>query len=184
MYDVEAFLTGIKPSLLLSTAHPLFEKVLAYPSLEIDLIDDRPQYLFFHTEKERACFAKRVDPLSHRSPAFHRELGLVLGYPPKAVEFYVRKKECQDQCNWHDLQLLKAKIAGLHYAGIGCNSNVDDLWDNAHWLWNTYRQDEILNIRVDAKLLPVKYRDENDLMKVIQQAKRTLEQSGSRVRSG
>lgn len=93
-----------------------------------------------------------------RSPEFHEILGNALGYPPKAVRFYgqaVRNRS------------LKKKKVGIHFASISCSSSIDDIVENAFWLWNTYSfEDEPLKIRIDTKMHEVSYKDREKLVKL------------------
>ncbi|MFC7443499.1 hypothetical protein [Laceyella putida] len=169
MNEIISFKNGIKPSLLLEESQPGFDEMLSFPHVSIHLLEGARQCLFFPDEREKMNWMQRTASLSHTTPAFHKELGLVLGYPPKAVDFFVRRIQCQKEGHLEELERLKAKRVGLHYAGISCNGNVDDLIENVYWLWDTYEVDDVLHVRWDTTFLPVPYREKNVLNTVCEQ---------------
>jgi hypothetical protein len=80
----ESFLAGIKPSCYecLSQVPPdVLKKLEKFPRFSV-----HPGYdIFFRDEPARDGFAKAVENLSRDSAEVHRLLGLVLGFPPRAV---------------------------------------------------------------------------------------------------
>lgn len=173
MDEIHSFLCGLKPTLLLAEQQKGFTSMLAYPNTEIHLIPNRHQCLFFHTEQDKQTWIDRTQNMEHTSPEFHRILGLTLGYPPKAVDFFVKREECKKQGKFNELQRLKSKVVGLHYAGISCNGNYEDLISNARWLWDTYKQEEQLKVRVDSSYVFVEYRNDKKLAEIMETFKET-----------
>ncbi|MXQ55931.1 hypothetical protein [Shimazuella alba] len=168
MKDLEFFLKGYKPSYYNTELDEEFTKHLpelikSYPYIDmgIELMDDVQYYLFFQNDVLKREFEERMEGVPIRSPEFHEILGHALGYPPKAVHFYVQAERDRS---------LKKKKVGIHYASISCSSSIDDIVDNAFWLWNTYSfQDatkEPLRIRIDTKMHEISYKDRETLIKL------------------
>ncbi|MBA4495257.1 hypothetical protein ACFO25_00205 [Paenactinomyces guangxiensis] len=174
MNEIEAFLNGIKPTLLLAEQQKPFTTMLAYPNAEIHLIPNRRQCLFFPTEEKMREWQERTAGITHTTPEFHRELGLTLGYPPKAVDFYVRRVKCEQEGRLNELKRLKLKVVGMHYAGISCNGSGDDIIHNVRWLWDRYRLAEPLKVRIDTSFITVDYRDEKVLTGIAEETTVTL----------
>lgn len=174
--EVQLFMAGLKPAILLAEQQSDFQYVADYPSVPIHLLENRHQQLFFRTEKERDDWITHTQDVDHQSLVFHQKLGIVLGYPPKAVKHYVNRLKLQkENINLDELSKVNSKSIGLHYAGIACNSNIDDLVDNVRWLWDTYQQDKMLNVRHDTSLIAIQYRDETELKNVYNQLHKMLD---------
>jgi hypothetical protein len=152
MHDVDAFLSGMKPAFYGNTGSPTcmenIYKLQQYPCITkgIDIFDGPEFFLFFQTEKMKAEFENQVQNIPPRSPAFHRLLGITLGYPPKAAAFYAA---CQENEQYYDYSI------GIMYGGVRCVSHVDDLIENASWLWNRYTDDIDLRIQTGGNHHPV-----------------------------
>ncbi|MCH5584212.1 hypothetical protein MK805_04420 [Shimazuella sp. AN120528] len=168
MKDLEFFLKGYKPSYYNTELDEEFTKHLpelmkSYPYIDkgIELMDDVQYYLFFQNDDLKMEFEDKMKGVLVRSPEFHEILGNALGYPPKAVRFYGQAQR--------DTSLKKKKV-GLHYASISCSSSIDDIVENAFWLWNTYffedSQQKSLKVRIDTKMHKVSYRDKETLIKL------------------
>lgn len=127
-----------------------------YPYIDkgIELREDTTFYMFFQNEELKQSFQNQLKEITVPSPDFHRILGLALGYPPKAVEFYV-------QCE-RDPSLRKFKV-GMHYQGVPCNGSVYDLVENCNWLWEKYTFDgcskEPLEVRIGYNMHKVEKGD-------------------------
>lgn len=133
--DIKAFLSGHKPAFLYNQKEkPWFyeedevQALKKYPLVQVDVELAQNQTLYFQCEQERRDFIQRTQDLIMNSPSWLRELGLVLGYPPKAVDFYVALK--QDPA-------LESQAVGIHFNGIGCTGNIDII-ENVCWLWERY----------------------------------------------
>jgi hypothetical protein len=156
MVDHEAFLKGIKPALYRAYNRglaELFPKLQEYPHLK----DHTGRYLFFQTEEKKQEYVDRIQQIDLNSPEYHKMLGLLLGYPPKAVDFFVRK--CTDRS-------LSEVSIGLGYAGIRCVCDVRELIENTKWLWDTYQLDEELRLFIGEEFVYVPYQDMNELIHV------------------
>jgi hypothetical protein len=115
------------------------------------------------------------------TPERHHILGIALGYPPKAVDFYTR---------YYDWQLREREAAkywffthkvGMKYHGIMFVGHIDDLEANARWLWDTYQIDEEIWIeaikmpeRVSERF-PIGFRNLSDISMVREKAKQVLQ---------
>jgi hypothetical protein len=156
MVDHEAFLKGIKPALYRAYNQglaELFPILKEYPHLK----DHTGRYLFFQTEEKKQEYVDRIQQIDLNSPEYHKMLGLLLGYPPKAVDFYVRK--CTDRS-------LSEVSIGLGYSGVRCVSDVRELIENTIWLWDTYQLDEEMRLMVEGEFIYVSYRQMEELKKV------------------
>lgn len=153
MVDLDAFLLGMKPALFGNTGSPTMmnnmDKLVHYPYITkgIDLFDREDFFLFFQNDEQKRDFLTKLKTVVPRSPEFHELLGLTLGYPPAAVRFYTA---CKTQPH------LSAYRLAIRYAGIRCVSHVDDLTENATWLWNRYTEDEDMKILIGTHFHPVK----------------------------
>jgi hypothetical protein len=156
MVDHEAFLKGLKPALYRTPNQglmKLFPSLEKYPYLK----DHTGRYLFFQTEEKKQEYLDALQRVEPGSPEYHQMFGHLLGYPPKAVDFFVRK--CTDR------SLADVSI-GLAYAGIRCVGDVRELVENAFWLWDTYQWDEDMRLMVGSELMYVPYRDMDQLKRV------------------
>jgi hypothetical protein len=163
MKELQAFQLGIKPTALFAEGQEQYKELLTYPHVPVNILSYRKQSLFFHTEKQKKEWINRTNRMDHTSLEFHKELGLVLGYPPLAVEFFIRRLKSKREGQNEEVDKMSKESIGLNYAGIVCNSCVDDLIENAKWLWDTYHQDLTLRVRFDTSYIPVEYRDTEGL---------------------
>ncbi|RAL22001.1 hypothetical protein [Thermoflavimicrobium daqui] len=158
MPSFESFIKGHKPAIYENSLCPLFSKVLPdlllkYPFINGDNIalnDEGETYLFFDNEELKESFENQLSDITKGSLEFHRLLGRTLGYPPKAVDFYIHK-EVNSQ--------LSQRSVGLYYMGVNCSSDVLDLDENCQWLWEHYPSHEQLQIRIDSSFYKVDYCD-------------------------
>jgi hypothetical protein len=111
----------------------------------IDISNDN-YFLFFQNNKLKSDFLSKFKNIQPRSPEFHELLGVTLGYPPAAARFFAA-------CKSHP-SMTAYRIA-IHYAGIRCVSHVDDLTENAKWLWDHYTEAEDMRILVNTSFYPV-----------------------------
>lgn len=155
MHDVDAFLSGMKPAHYgnkgCSTTMKHIDKLRNYPYVTDGInISEDDYFLFFQNEELKQDFVKQLAHVESRSPQFHQLLGNALGYPPLATQFYAT---CQENKQNYDYSI------GLMYGGVRCVSHVDDLIDNATWLWDRYTDDKDLRIQIKGNLHPVKRYD-------------------------
>jgi hypothetical protein len=131
------FLFGIKKVVSSSPIWSKYEILKKqFPSVSHDEFPllEKDEYLFFQTQELRdSIYNEILKPNCHiklQSPESARVFGTVLGYPPKAIEFFVsqpgEKKEDE-----------KKKI-GIRYCGVECAASLDDLVDDVSWLWEQY----------------------------------------------
>jgi hypothetical protein len=156
MVDHEAFLKGIKPALYRADnqgLQELFPILKEYPHLK----DHTGRFLFFQSKEKKQEYVDNLRQIDINSPEYHKMLGLLLGYPPKAVDFYVRK--CTDR------SLAEVSI-GLGYSGVRCVCDVRELIENTIWLWDTYQLDEELRLMVEGEFIYVSYRNMEELKNV------------------
>lgn len=154
------FVKGKKPALYDTLASKRFSKRLPtlnlrYPYIEdLNLIPDSKFYLFFQDEESKQSFLSETKGVAVPSPDFHRILGMALGYPPKAVDFFVK---CEQDRSMENLKI------GMHYQGISCSGNVYDLIENCNWLWEKYTFDrcskEPLEVRIGYNMHKVEKGD-------------------------
>lgn len=157
--EVDAFLLGIRPAVYYCVEDPQFQhsrdQLMTYPFVNknIDLYDGTDFFLFFQNEDLRQKFLGQSKGVKVRSNKFHQILGETLGYPPKAVDFYV---QCLDK---KELEQLKV---GMHYMGIHCSGSAGDLVENTLWLWDTYSRSDVhslLEVRIDSSFYSVNCKD-------------------------
>lgn len=142
--DVDAFLLGMKPAYYGNKGCPTtmkhMDKLKSYPYVTEDIaISDNDYFLFFQNDELKSDFLDKVKNVTPRSPEFHELLGVTIGYPPAAARFFAR---CQRNENLYVFSLA------IHYAGIRCISHVDDLKENAKWLWDRYTEQENMKILI------------------------------------
>jgi hypothetical protein len=153
----ESFLAGIKPSCYecISQVPPdVLKKLEKFPRFSV-----HPGYdIFFRDERARDGFTKAAENLSRDSAEFHRLLGLALGFPPRAVDFYV--KSISGELNRE--QFYEQKV-GLYHAGVWCAGHKRDLVENMGWLWERYPYHDQSRVATyhnnDRQAYPVQYGD-------------------------
>lgn len=133
MYCSDSFLKGYKPAVLMNPKSDDKEDIKmlsSYPFVEdIQVFDLEGQILYFQNEKLKQDFLDRYQYINDpHSAKYHRLLGLTLGFPPKAVDFYVSELMFPDE--------HRERRIGLGYCGIECISSVGDLIENVTYLWD------------------------------------------------
>jgi hypothetical protein len=162
--DVDAFLLGMKPAHYGNKGCPTtmkhIDKLKSYPCVTdgIDISDD-DYFLFFQNDELKRDFLDKFKDIAPRSPEFHELLGVTIGYPPSAARFFAT-------CISHP-ELEEYKVA-IHYAGIRCITHVDELIENATWLWNRYIEEEDMRILVGTRFYLVQRNDTKELKNIIQ----------------
>lgn len=183
---INAFRLGIKPAFLCTTLQEKFMKnhfaeLLDYPHTTVDILpeDQHHCFLFFQNEKMKQEFLQKVFGLEKDHPELHKQIGLVLGYPPRAVAFFYKNR----------LDKLKRDGISLSYVGGSCIMDLDDLVENAIWYWNQYQfHDEMLVGYADPidgyyKRIAIPYLDHQQLKRVYQdlKAKRQTVETASSI---
>lgn len=164
MHDVDAFLIGMKPAHYGNKGCPTtmkhIDQLMSYPHVTDGIaISNDDYFLFFQNEDLKQDFLRKVSKVKFRSPQFHQLLGDTLGYPPLATQFFAA---CQENKQNYDFSI------GIMYGGVRCVSHVDNLIDNATWLWNRYTDDKDLRIQIRGNLYPIDRYDTEELESIIQ----------------
>ncbi|SHF07414.1 hypothetical protein SAMN05444392_10762 [Seinonella peptonophila] len=172
-----AFLAGYKPALDVRPNFRYFDYLKEnYPY--IDEQDKYQNHLFFQTTQQKDEFLTRTEHLDHHAmnPAYARELGLVLGYPQKSVDYFVWYIT-EETKGTQESTLEEGKI-GIKYAGIDFASHIDLLIEEVQWLWNTYdhpfARECISFVRVEDDLYRLEYGNEEQLKKIEQYLRKEL----------
>ncbi|TCW40838.1 hypothetical protein EDC32_101487 [Laceyella sacchari] len=144
LVDYQTFLIGRKPALYGNTGSPTFMKNLHlfehYPCVteNIDIFDGEDFYLFFQNEELKETFLSKLRDVKPRSPEFHRLLGVTLGYPPLAAQFFAECHRLEEEKHIDEYERLFKQKVSFYYSGIRCNGHVNDLVENSVWLWERY----------------------------------------------
>ena len=150
MRTVDAFLKGYKPAFLeiplerFKTEHMeyLLENYPYVSEKDYDLLSGRPFYLFFQNELVEYLFYAEVKRSTLSEKEADRILGTVLGFPPKAVDYYVRIMEEERRGNLEECQRMRDRKIGLIYCGCSFVTDIEDLEVNALWLLDKYPYEE------------------------------------------
>lgn len=144
------FLFGIKKAVFGSEYHLKRFNILIkhYPYIDRTLFPPlENSYIFFQDQETKERIYKEfLEPNKHLkkfSPEFDRIIGTILGFPPKAVEFYSSRES----------QRHPEKRIYLRFCGVECVGSVDDMVDDVKWLWDTYPYP-------DADVLCIEYEKE------------------------
>jgi hypothetical protein len=135
MMPYHSFLMGYKPACFENLDRldsEILEKLRRYPFHQI--YDNT--VIFFQNETLKDQFLQQTRNLSPKSPEFCRVLGLALGFPPKAVEFYVDYYRWQIHDRKNALTYFFSHKVGYRYIGIMFEGHIDDLFENAGWMWD------------------------------------------------
>lgn len=100
-------------------------------------------YLFFRQDQDCHAFNRRIQSWTRNDSEFHRIIGLTLGFPPIAVEFFVNALNNPD---------LEDKRAGFKYPGYEFAGHVDQSKEICRWLWSN----------IDIPVSPVKMTYQGD----------------------
>ncbi|KYQ87588.1 hypothetical protein L2649_02540 [Thermoactinomyces vulgaris] len=88
-----------------------------------------------------------------------RILGTILGFPPKAVDFYVRMMEEERKGNIEEYRRMRGRKIGLIYCGCSFVTDIEDFEINALWLLDKYPYEEAkedgMYIRLDGERIRV-----------------------------
>jgi hypothetical protein len=147
---VDAFLKGYKPAFLeipdteRTTAH--LDLLLSnYPYVdetEHDLLNSNRFYLFFQDKSIYAQFQKEIKRIAFTKAEIDRLLGVILGFPPKAIDFYVRMMTEKRNGNLEAFQRMKNRKISMIYCGCSFGSDINDFETNVRWLLDKYPYEE------------------------------------------
>ncbi|KFZ39991.1 MULTISPECIES: hypothetical protein [Thermoactinomyces] len=150
MKTADAFLKGYKPAFLeilglkQTTKHLNF--LLAnYPHVshrDYDLLSGNRFYLFFQTDFMRHRFEEELKQSTFSLADTDRILGMTLGFPPRAVGFYVQMMREKRKGNTQAYQQMKSRKIGMIYSGCSFASDIADFKENALWLLKRYPYEE------------------------------------------
>ncbi|SFJ92307.1 hypothetical protein [Thermoflavimicrobium dichotomicum] len=159
-----AFLLGLRKSVWLTPGYSLFDEIAnKYPFISKREFPALKGGIFFQNEeiKKELCknHLKDAENIEFGSSKFHYTIGHLLGYPPKAIHFFVHLITNSN---------LNIKRVGIDYCGVTCAGSIDDLLDDATWLWQEYPFPEwdILKIQYQDKKIYIPYQDFETLQEV------------------
>ena len=131
MNHLDAFMLGIKPACLLSKADKddrvSFNKLIASELPKVEINSNLT--LFFQNEKLKQDFLDQYQDIEFGTNEYHHLIGLTLGFPPKAVDFFVQS--LTDQRLWD--QSVRYDYWGYLFSGSG---HKDDAQAISKWLWS------------------------------------------------
>lgn len=167
MRTVESLMKGYKPAFIevpdgWETEH--MEYLLKnYPYVsekDYDLLFGRNNfYLFFQNELIKAWFHAEINRSEFSEKEVDRILGMVLGFPPRAVNYYVKMMDEKRNGNLAEFQRMKSRKVSLIYCGLSFSSGIEDLEINALWLLERYPYEEArkdgMYIRLNGERIPV-----------------------------
>lgn len=131
--EYHLFLEGKKPAVLYNPhnrdiIYPFcLNKIIeAYPCIGgIQSFDVKDQILYFQDERVKEEFANMSNEIEVNSPDWHKAIGLILGYPPPAVDYFANLLVDPE---------LETKKAFFDHDGMSFIGNVDDRKVIAKWL--------------------------------------------------
>jgi len=104
----------------------------------ISFSDSTIMYLFFQNEDSKRSFLTELEGITTaHSEAFERILGTVLGFPPKAVSYYIYLEQLEKQGESYYIEADKKSIC-VSFCGMRFKTSTDYLVDDVMWLWDTY----------------------------------------------
>lgn len=157
MEELKAFINGIKPAILLLEGDEEVDSLLSYPHVYVEISEYGKHILFFRNEASKKEWVKSTIGVDRQE--LHRLLGLTLGYPPKAVNFFVANLG----------EHLRDKTVTVRYSGINFGGSIDDLEENIKWIWDSYQQKSASKVRYGSTVVYIPYRDEIELKRIYDQ---------------
>lgn len=127
--DYQAFLDGYKPALVIEPYRQAYPLVEHYPRVEFDMDNN----FHFHTEEKKREFEKALSMVERDSYEEEILIGSTLGFPPKSVEFFARCREIKKETG------KMPESLGVIWAGFWFATNVEIVYEEVTWLWNTYK---------------------------------------------
>lgn len=122
--DYQAFLANLKPAYLTDFEDQSIHLLKAmYPSFTLT----NETIMFFQDVQSRDKFAESMQGVEIYSREYYRNIGLALGYPPIAVEFFLKFMENREE--------LEPISAAYDYAGRYFGGRLADAIPIAEWLW-------------------------------------------------
>ncbi|MBA4493378.1 hypothetical protein ACFO25_13060 [Paenactinomyces guangxiensis] len=181
MNSWQSFLKGFKPAcyenLNFLTSETL-AKLHMYPSVDAET----GFKVFFQTDDQKKQFLWKIQQNAPGSIRYERVLGEILGFPPKAVEYYTDHLERQEKDPEKETVRFRQEKVGISYCGVSFSSHISTLYENVIWLWERYKQPFQANIKAteypsdELHMFGVDYLDYEGLQEADQQAKEILNQ--------
>lgn len=176
MRTVNAFLKGYKPAFLEIpdteyTTKKLDLLLTNYPYVDekkYDLLNGNRFYLFFHDESTRLLFQEKIERItSFTEEEIDRLLGVILGFPPRAIDFYVQMWKEKRMGNLEVFGQMQNRKIGLIYCGCCFTSDINDFIDNVRWLREKYPYEEAkedgMFVRLGDERLKVPFDNDHQL---------------------
>lgn len=181
--DIKAFLHGYKPAFTFTPHYipPYYvqkdiENLANYPCIKQIKPHNKEADIYFQNKNLKQAFQEKIKGLNQNSPEFHRILGETLGFPPLAVDFYV--KHLQELVDWN-------RKVGFEYNGINFAGSFDTLIECTYWLWEQYPQqyfrerEMILSYGKPSNRFKIAYKDINKLRTVHEQISKLIKKASA-----
>jgi hypothetical protein len=147
---VKAFLKGYKPAFLEIPGTEFTTKKLdlllaKYPYVDekqYDVLNGNRFYLFFQDEVILEQFQEKINSISFTKEEIDCVLGTILGFPPKAINFYVQMWKEKIRGNLKGFEQMQNRKIGIIYCGCCFVSDVTDFQENVLWLLEKYPYEE------------------------------------------
>jgi hypothetical protein len=165
--SLDSFLKGIKPS--------CYENRTKLDAVKLDKLSVYPYYdcneeftLYFQNEALKRRFLVNTNGKNRKNPDYIRIFGNILGYPPKATEFfadYQAKRKVDVEAASAYFQSVRVNML---YCGVQFMSHVKDVEENAFWLWERYRHNSPMRFKLlqsvgDPTQIVIPFRDYDEL---------------------
>jgi hypothetical protein len=161
--SVDSFLQGIKPS--------CYENRTKLDAVKLDELSVYPYYddneefrLYFRDEALKQRFMTAIKGLDRNNSQYIKVFGDVLGYPPKATEFFADyQTKRQVDVTTASIYFQNVRVNML-YCGVQFMGHVEDVGENALWMWERYRHNSPMRFKLmqaddDPLQITVNYRD-------------------------
>jgi hypothetical protein len=164
--SVDSFLLGLKPS--------CYENRMKLTAAQVDELRVYPQYddndeftLYFCDEGLKQQFLNSIAGKDRTSSEYIKLFGDVLGYPPKATAFFANYQVKRKQDVKEASRYFQCVRVNMLYGGVPFMSHVENIEENTLWLWERYRHNSPLRLKVFHEEVPVQivvhYRDFDEL---------------------
>lgn len=139
-HEIQSFLYGYKPSYLHARGFNFpyqtedeIKQLGQYPFVEVVSLGSYQQVLYFQNDELKDKFISSGIDYTKDSREFQLLLGYTLGYPPKAVQYFVKHY-------WNNgiIDAVREDKIRMSYCGFSFAACICDLEENSEWLWNTY----------------------------------------------
>lgn len=171
--EVEAFLDGYKPAILIGENSNHLLKLDAYPSLLIDRERDYMSHLFFQTEEAKNQYLQKILNIEQDSYEDHYLLGITLGLPEKSVDFFAKTRVHKNKTGQTSKE-SEIYGVGVIWAGFSFAGHLEYLQEEISWLWETYRHPRTEGLPLylcpeGNEMIPIPHQDQAKLVEGEQQ---------------